>query len=381
MFVFIDSSILCSDYRMKSINFKLIQKCGMWIVLSEIVVAEAKNKYWESLKDTMKKTNSGIKELNKLGISVSEILVQNIEDATSEYSDFLDMFIIESGMTIAEPYPNIAHNVIVERALARKKPFTSDGKNGYRDFLVWQTFLEFVRNTGNNTDFYFITQDKKDFSDETDEQKLHPDLILDIEMTINENKKVHYYSSLNSFVENVINARIEKIEDDERLCEVLLECKECFVEPVNQYVKNTLDNLKVDEYELYVDGENPEVSNIDEVEIDEILSISSLGDNEYRVQAKLRAISYINSFIFKSELAAMSNKEYKKLNITNSDWNKYYVLVENDIPLDIDVEIVLSIEESSNIPRVKLEAIEISNISDSSYCPYCPDYDDGEEED
>jgi len=62
-----------------------------------------------------------------------------------QYSDFIEMFIIESGSTIPEMYPDTSHQEIVQRALYRKKPFKSNGKDGYRDFLVWKTFLDISR--------------------------------------------------------------------------------------------------------------------------------------------------------------------------------------------------------------------------------------------
>lgn len=36
------------------------------------------------------------------------------------------------------------HRDIVHRALERKKPFKDDGKDGYRDYLIWLTFLNVV---------------------------------------------------------------------------------------------------------------------------------------------------------------------------------------------------------------------------------------------
>jgi hypothetical protein len=38
------------------------------------------------------------------------------------------------------PFPSISHEEVVERALARKKPFATSG-TGYRDFLIRRTVV------------------------------------------------------------------------------------------------------------------------------------------------------------------------------------------------------------------------------------------------
>lgn len=136
MLVFLDSNIICSDYKMKSPSFEVAQKVGT-IVLGQIVVDEVCNKYRENLEDKAAKTRKAIRDLNDqmftLHIAWNEL---DVSDACSKYKDFLEMFIIESGMTIAEQYPNDAHEIIVQRALQLKKPFKADGSTGYRDYLV-----------------------------------------------------------------------------------------------------------------------------------------------------------------------------------------------------------------------------------------------------
>ena len=108
MFLFIDSSVLCSDFFMKGISFSLIERAGFSIILSEIVVSEVKNKYRESLQEEIKKANTTLKNIKCFGLEVSEISTDFVDNAISKYSDFLDMFVIKSGMSFPEPYPNVS---------------------------------------------------------------------------------------------------------------------------------------------------------------------------------------------------------------------------------------------------------------------------------
>ncbi|HEX8932208.1 MAG TPA: PIN domain-containing protein [Patescibacteria group bacterium] len=377
MFAFIDSSVLCSDFHMQGLSFQLLKSSGMYIVLSEIVIAETKNKYRELLEEALRKTNAGIRDLQRLGFSAVCLDENRINEALHEYSEYIDFFIIESGMTIPEPYPEIAHNLIVERALARKKPFKSDGKNGYRDLLIWNTFLNFVKTCGNNEDFFFITLNKNDFSDDKDANKLHRDLLADIENMNLTDRRIRYYSSLNAFVEEVIKPRLKNIEEKESISLILLNDQEGFIRPIENYVSKKLAGFDLNGYDVFVDGENPEVTSFDDISIDDIADISKVSDNEYLITTKVDAYCTINSYLLKSEISAMTKKEVNKIDIANSEWNEHYALIENNVLLNIDIEVLLMLTESF----VEIKSIEISDISDASYCPYCPSYDEDEEDD
>ena len=54
MLVFLDSNIICADYKMKSPSFEVAQKVGT-IVLGQIVVDEVRNKYRENLEERQQK--------------------------------------------------------------------------------------------------------------------------------------------------------------------------------------------------------------------------------------------------------------------------------------------------------------------------------------
>ncbi|MEE3472647.1 MAG: hypothetical protein VZR24_18540 [Butyrivibrio hungatei] len=117
MLIFLDSNIICADYEMKSLSFEVAQKVGT-IVLGQIVVDEVCNKYRENLEEKATKTRKAILELNDPLLTPHIVWHElDISDECSKYKDFLEMFIIESGMTVAEPYPKDGHELIVQRAL------------------------------------------------------------------------------------------------------------------------------------------------------------------------------------------------------------------------------------------------------------------------
>ena len=65
MLIFIDSNILCSNYRMKGPSFEVVQRVGT-IVLGQIVVDEVCNKFKENLVEQVTKVNNAHRDLNKM---------------------------------------------------------------------------------------------------------------------------------------------------------------------------------------------------------------------------------------------------------------------------------------------------------------------------
>jgi hypothetical protein len=44
------------------------------------------------------------------------------------------------------PFPRITHEAVVKRALQRRQPFDPEGKDGYRDTLLWESLIELTAN-------------------------------------------------------------------------------------------------------------------------------------------------------------------------------------------------------------------------------------------
>ena len=67
-----------------------------------------------------------------------------------------------------------------------------------------------------------MTLNKKDFSDEKDENILHPDLIMDLDNYKIDKSRVQYWSSFDRFIEKVIKPQLKQIEENEELTNALL---------------------------------------------------------------------------------------------------------------------------------------------------------------
>lgn len=100
------------------------------------------------------------------------------------------------------PLPEVSHDELIGRDLAIRKPFDKDGK-GYRDALIWHTFVRWVRQSlaaAGATEIYFVSRNVRDFALEG---ALHPDLAADIPADI----MVQFTHQLSSIVARVRDIR------------------------------------------------------------------------------------------------------------------------------------------------------------------------------
>ncbi len=372
MLIFLDSNIFCSDFYQISTNFELlksyISKGGSWLCLSEIVIDEVKNKYREKITAQVQKINNGIRDLNKYVDKYASIISDEyIQDEFKKYSDFWDMLLFEYGDSCPERYPSISHQEVVQRALQRKKPFNEDSKDGYRDFLIWRTFLEAVGRYSMEQ-ACFISLNTRDFSDVINKNELHPDLQEDIRSFKIKLSRIRYFTSLREFIEQQVKPELQAIEEREKLIKGLMGDQQGFVTPIKNSLTETLQGMDVSEYFIYdiSEGENPTINEIEEVSEIEIVSISVVSEKEYLLEVKVQILCNIQFFIHKSDFLVMD--DISQMRIVDNDWNKHYVLAETPMELEITFEAIYS-KDSEQVKSMDIENIE-NPYDDCIYCPY-----------
>ena len=121
-------------------------------------------------------TNKHIKKL--IGYVGQNLKYPNIE-SLDEYINKYEKYFVERLESIEfklYPYPDVTHEKIVQKAIAKTKPFKSNG-TGYCDALIWETVLE-VLNNESDCEVIFVTNNTQDFFDgEQLSQELKNDLI------------------------------------------------------------------------------------------------------------------------------------------------------------------------------------------------------------
>lgn len=174
------------------------------LCVSEVVLDEVKNNFRKELE---LETQRGLKSAERLAKLLGERTHRrgspvDVTTATNEYAAFLRAKLDRLGALIV-PYPTISHESVVAHALSGRKPFTSDGRRGYRDFLIWENLKAVARQS--EQEVAFVTGNVKDFFDG---DALHPDLQADCDVS----GRIMVFSSLGAFNDKFLIVSVQQMK-------------------------------------------------------------------------------------------------------------------------------------------------------------------------
>ncbi len=99
------------------------------------------NKWREKTIGEVIKLRDGVGRLRKYGVVVTLPDSPQLEAEAIQVESALRAKLKSPG--VATPgFPLVGHEPLVQRALDRRLPFTKDGKDGYRDSVLWETVIE-----------------------------------------------------------------------------------------------------------------------------------------------------------------------------------------------------------------------------------------------
>ncbi|EHH1107972.1 PIN domain-containing protein [Vibrio parahaemolyticus] len=181
MNVFIDTNAFYNNWFVGNAHFKLLfhylNNEQLDLLLSDLVVQEVnnlRNKEVSESKVEIKRLLSRLKKLNRGGVGVS------VDEMTISEYDIQEILHAKVHSVEGISYENIPHTDVVNRALKVVKPFT-DGEKGYRDTLIWLSFLKYLQDNQVTEPVAFITDNKSDFFDKKGtELVFNQDLLNDI---------------------------------------------------------------------------------------------------------------------------------------------------------------------------------------------------------
>ena len=219
MHIFLDSNIFFKKWFLDSSQFRLIfhflnNECKT-MYLSQLVVEEVKNKYRTLAAKTFGDLQRGAEAL-KAFYPDCRIDLPVLGDFPDYDLESLIMLKVDDVSVIS--YDSIPQAEVVSRAIASKRPF-QEGEKGYRDTLIWLSFLRHLKAEQVDGDVAFITTNSKDFMG-SDKGVFHPDLIEDL-AAAGLTCKVHVYSSISEFISGNVNSEDHLI--DEAKVEALVE--------------------------------------------------------------------------------------------------------------------------------------------------------------
>lgn len=217
MKVFLDTNIFYNNWFVSNANFKLfyhyLNNNQHELLLSELVVQEVNNIRERELSETISEIKRLIKNGSKLNATPFRF---NISDLGINNYNIKEILKSEVHWVKSIDYNSITQSQVVERALKLIKPFT-DQEKGYRDTLIWLSFLNYLKENDIQDDVAFITNNKSDFfKAKNNPVKFNDDLESDIK-NLELKAKIIPYKSLFDFV----NDKADKIVDSVNKYEIL----------------------------------------------------------------------------------------------------------------------------------------------------------------
>jgi len=360
LIIVLDTNILCKDFYMQGAQLSLLRQLG-GIVIPEIVFDEILNKHREVVE---KNGNELIKKVEEYQKVTHVPIAVNVSDCYSEehklYEQFLINILLENSAYPPEGYPQVSHKEVVKRSLLRKKPFKVDGRSGYRDYLVWRTVLDIVKQS--EEDVHFISENTADFGDGQDKRKLHPDLLDEMKELGIDGTRLQYWGLLKDFIEDVVKPSLTVIEEEQSFINKLSASKE--FQTIKDIVHKKLVGFGVSGYDVFVPGDSLFVRKIFEWNDIEIYNVAKLKDGKVLVSVNAKCFAEIQSSTTKMELASLTKEDMMDSSIEEKD-NKN-IVIYTAVLLDVELEVIYD-DISDNICSV-----DITDVSDSAYCEYCP---------
>jgi len=222
MLIFIDTNIFFHHWQLRNADFtylfNFIENDEGKLLISDLVVSEVESNRSREFQSAASSVNKTIRQLN--GWCAHHVNADGI-DANMSY-DFRSVLEnkIDTDYIDYINYEHLSQLEVVSRAIAGKRPFRENEK-GYRDTLIWLSFLQYLRNnaTDEKEQVAFITKNIQDFQN-GGRNNFHEDLLADIK-SYGIKREIKFYNSLFSFISSnfkkedhaLSHNELDKIED------------------------------------------------------------------------------------------------------------------------------------------------------------------------
>ncbi len=351
MKVVLDTNIFLHTQKrlLHGVDFEILesalQRLGITIVVPRIVVAEAKNQYREAL-DEQRKT---LKKLEILFLRpFSERFTDDfLPDAVKEYERALDAR-LEALNAIKPDHADIPHDDLVQRDLARRKPFTVGGK-GYRDALIWEVIQRQIASADTVT--YLITDNYTDFGDEAGE--LHPDLQEDLRQRRLPEGAVKLLRSVAGFNEQLVKPSLALLDDLRQKLESRAASEVDLLSFFNENVEDISDASEEmifdlgdevrDAFKLPGPADSVGLAGVTNAELHRVIDVRQLNNHRVVVTFEIVCDAYIFFFIDPETFASTRNTSQFFENEIGTD--QVNLGVDADLTFEIEVVLNRTIQE------------------------------------
>lgn len=294
------------------------------LLVSEVSILEAERQYAAALEKEQE--NRAGSRLSRLGVEPpdDDDLIARLHKAASSYRERITEKLTTAGAWVL-PIPEVPHAEVVERDLARRKPFANDGK-GYRDFLIWAGILDYLENQGEATTVRLATHNFKDFA--ADDDTLHPDLVEDID-ALDLDHQVVLYRGLPALAKDLpqFAMPVLPVPTEDRIRDAITSATVGAAEsdPFN----GSLDEREMESFGLHEFFR----AGVYEVDVDSITALEDTADyavyevlegDTQLVSSSVEIVADLSAFIDKGDYYRFTGTG---IHVIDGDWNDHTMLI------------------------------------------------------
>lgn len=215
MLIVLDTTEFFADLRMKGPAFELladyVTSHAAQLFVPQIVIQEVENHFREAVRNSVTSLKNAASSVSRL-IPEMALNINNdaIQHGLENYKGHVQAKLKELAATTPE-YDAVEVKTLVERCLRRRKPFSVDGKTGFRDAIIWETVLNLL-NTRDG-ELILISKNSTDFGQDG---SLADDLKHDLAEHDIAEGRVTVCGGLKQFIERYVTPGLQKLDDIKR---------------------------------------------------------------------------------------------------------------------------------------------------------------------
>ena len=356
MYVLLDASVLISEDFGKSARMQLLLSSssvvGHTICIPALAIEEVYAKYRKVLDSEVKKVRDSLRGLSR---QLGELLNSPISDLdvaakVSLFREILEAQFTEPNCDILD-YPDVSHNEMVKRAVARRRPFDDKG-SGFRDALIWYSILQLAKTVGD--EIVLVSLDN-DFAGA--DKKLHSDLTDELVECGHSKDKVILVQSLADFIDTYVRPNLKSVVEDspkEALAEWGLDLEEAIALAVQDTYAG--EEWSPEQLGLQWEYETLHLDIVEQVDDFEVVEVREVSNSQYLIRIKSSLECSFDAFVFKADTYIMDD-----LRIVDFDWNDHYALATVSLPLLVEIDLLIDLSDSEH--NIKVLSMEPANLN------------------
>ncbi|PKQ35393.1 MAG: hypothetical protein CVT61_06215 [Actinobacteria bacterium HGW-Actinobacteria-11] len=180
LIAFLDTTALHKSYLLAGAQWDSVEHAvsqgTLRVAVADVSVEEIARQASSDAREVTKKLRAAIRDGHRFGVHLP---FADIPDDAATWKATFERNLASRGITVV-PHAQPLHRDVLRRDLESAAPFKSNGE-GYRDTLIWLTFLAWVQRLAPEADdvIVFVSDNTTQFSADRGET-LHPSLVAEV---------------------------------------------------------------------------------------------------------------------------------------------------------------------------------------------------------